>query len=843
MPQKSHDGYRHFLFDHQGVVHSFTPPPSRGSSIKFPPRERQQHAARLNNQLACIQEAADRIHKERVATGLSTEWGLLLEFTSDGGFPLNVDSLDKSGLTLLNVRKRLVVIKGKQEEMTLATVRVPFGKLDVLVKKIEAYRSQQTLNGHYKNEKLVATIAEIRIAALEAFWTEEEKPMPDCKEPTAWEVWLHVGDGEDGRQSVLQLFRQQAAALKIDIERPQINLPENTVLLIRATRQQLEQSLDLLNCLTELRAPQVTASFFTAMSPIEQNAWTADLLERVIPPGPDQPSVCLLDTGVNQGHPLLSASLQMQDMHAYDPNWGVTDTQQPNGHGTQMAGLALFGDLTFPLEGNMPIQLTHCLESVKIIPPVGANDPKLYGAITKECVARAEIGAPQRSRVFSMQITSVDTRARGRPTSWSAELDQICAGAGESADNQRLVFVSAGNTDIQYSAEYPAKNETEQIHDPAQAWNAVTVGAFTNKVNIDQQAMPGWQPLAPDGALAPASTTSLVWNDQWPIKPDVVMEGGNKATNPADGSADYHDSLQLLSTNANFRSRLLGVTGDTSAATVLAARTAAIIQAEYPHYWPETLRALLIHSARWTPAMLDNVNVCDIPKSKWPSILRKFGYGSPNLQAALRSASSSVTLICQDEIQPFIIEDGQIKTNELKLHTLKWPREILLQYGLTQAEMRVTLSYFVEANPGPRQTNDRYRYASCGLRFDVKRPEEDDARFRARINREARDEENTGRAGAADSQDWDLGIKLRHRGSVHSDTWRGTAAQLAEKNQIAVYPVNGWWRLRPHLQRHNSRLRYALVVTIRTPEQDVDIYTAISTQVHVPVTIAIHQSV
>jgi hypothetical protein len=56
---------------------------------------------------------------------------------------------------------------------------------------------------------------------------------------------------------------------------------------------------------------------------------------------------------------------------------------------------------------------------------------------------------------------------------------------------------------------------------------------------------------------------------------------------------------------------------------------------------------------------------------------------------------------------------------------------------------------------------------------------------------------------------------------------------LASKPCIAVYPVNGWWRLRPFLKRFDSRIRYALVVSIRSEEQPVDLYTPIATQLEI----------
>jgi hypothetical protein len=842
MPENRGGEFKHLLLQSDSQGQSFTTPRRGGGGVSFPPRNRQDHGSRLKVQLTRIQQEFERILQERRASGRTTDFGLILEFVSDPGFPLNVEKLERRGahIQLLNVRKKGALnAEGQQVEITLATVRVPYGKLDQFVRLVEAYRIQDTNHEdpekrRPKNEALIATVAEIRVAALEAFWTDEEKSLPRADDRVAWEAWLHVGEGASGREQVLQQFRLTAQQAGVHAGEQHIDLPENTVLLIRATRRQLESSLDLLNCLTELREPQVTAEFFAAMSPVDQKPWVDDAVRRITWPPLDAPAVCLLDTGVNNEHPIISPACALADLHTYDPAWGVNDTH-PSGHGTPMAGLALFGDLTPVLTGNVPIALSHRLESVKMLHPPVANEPELYGDITRECMARAESAAPNRKRVFSMQVTSKVSRARGRPSSWSAAADQLCAGVGEEAGNQRLVMVSAGNAELQRASEYPASNETDQVNDPGQSWNVVTVGAFTEMASLDQSRWPNWQPLAPVGGLGPSSTTSLVWEDQWPIKPDIVVEGGNMGVHPTDGTVDHPDSLQLLSTNKDFQSRLLITTGDTSAATAQAARMAAIIQSEYPLLWPETIRALMVHSAEWTPTMLGGRDSGGIPKAQWPGILRRYGFGTPNLASALRSARSAVTLICQDEIQPFILDGSDVKTNELRFHNLPWPRDVLLDNGTLNAEMRVTLSYFIEPNPGPRQTNDRYRYASCGLRFDVRRSLESESEFRARINREVREEGQDQVSGSPDSNEWALGINLRHRGSVHTDTWRGTAAQLAEKNHLAVFPVNGWWRMRKHLNRYNARVRYSLVVTIQTPAQAVDIYTPIAAQIGIPV--------
>lgn len=72
-----------------------------------------------------------------------------------------------------------------------------------------------------------------------------------------------------------------------------------------------------------------------------------------------------------------------------------------------------------------------------------------------------------------------------------------------------------------------------------------------------------------------------------------------------------------------------------------------------------------------------------------------------------------------------------------------------------------------------------------------------------------------------------LGGQKRDRGSLHQDVWKGTASELANRGFIAVYPAKGWWRTRPAQDRFDLPARYSLVVSIRTPATDIDLYTPI----------------
>ena len=590
--------------------------------------------------------------------------------------------------------------------------------------------------------------------------------------------------------------------------------------------------MPVLNEIAELRLAKETADPFDSAGPREQAEWLQELLSRTeFPVGDDVPFVCLLDTGVNRGHALLEPVIAAEDLHSVDPAWAVSDTQ---GHGTQMAGLTVAGDLSEVLANSAPLVVQHRLESVKLVAmEAGAatGDEYLHGLRTRQAVARADVHAPFRNRVIGMAITARDDRDLGRPSAWSAALDAIAVGAGESGVGQqrRLFAVCAGNADGWEKGNYPHLNEHDGVHDPGQAWNALTVGAYTNLVTITEEDGGRYRPVAPAGGLSPFSTTSVPWDGEWPFKPDIVFEGGNAAADQL-GAVDIA-SLSLLTTHHRPADRTFTTMNMTSAATALACRFAARVMAVYPYLWPETIRALIVHSAEWTNQMRAMHLPPDGSASKQDhgGLLRRCGFGVPDLGQALWSVRHSLAMVVEERIQPYRCgASGDPVLNEMQLHSLPWPTEALLGLGNETVEMRVTLSYFIEPNPSSRGRS-RYRYESHGLRFDVMRAYETPDRFRRRVNRAAREDAYTPSKGSDDG--WLIGPKARTKGSVHADIWRGSAADLAQRSCIAVFPTTGWWRTRKALKRFDSVARYALVVSIRAPKQNVDLYSEVETKV------------
>jgi hypothetical protein len=390
---------------------------------------------------------------------------------------------------------------------------------------------------------------------------------------------------------------------------------------------------------------------------------------------------------------------------------------------------------------------------------------------------------------------------------------------------------------------------TPAIEDPGQCWNGITVGAMT-EIGLPEEGPDETErneAVAPLGGVGPTSRTSLPWlpdGQEWPYKPDIVLEGGNYARRD-DGEIWPARSLRLVTTAPDFRTRPLFDFGDTSAATAAAARLGALLEVSYPHFWPETIRALIVHSARWTPPMLGGLNPHTPGVSgRMRELLRKVGWGVPNFQRALRSAENQATLICENQLHPYRMEGSKVKTHEWHTHALPWPREILEETGATEVILRVTLSYFIEPNPGSRvqPTRSRFRYPGCALRFEVKNPTETVYGFHKRLNAEiAADEDDLDESESGADNRWALGTKGRRiGGSVHQDVWRGTAADLATMDEIAVIPIKGWWATRKFPEGHechnchDRRIRYSLIVSIES-EAPLPIYTTIRSLIEIPI--------
>jgi hypothetical protein len=810
----------------------FTSKSSRGPNTVYPERDRLTHGQWLQNRFEEIWQESTSRQEERVAASVPTRNGVYVEFSGQPGAPLKMQSLENipSGIRLLNIREKEV----EGQNVNMATVYIPSDKRGVFLKKFREYTLEDLpLTGKPKNQDLAVGIEHMQKALLDSFWVDPIVLMPSDA-PLWCEVWLRSVQPDDD-ESLLAEFFAICSQLNIGFKNQHIRFPERLVTLIQANQQQLGELIESFDFIAEIRKAQEPETFWTSQYNAEQAEWVEDLLSRLEVTNSNV-YVAILDTGINNGHSLLSPVLSTGDCHTVVPEWRIDDNK---GHGTLMAGICTYGDLKSALESNNPIELISHLESVKILPNAGDSDANLYGLFTAQGIYLAEVKNPQANRIICLAVTSPVHTDQGRPSSWSAAIDALASGVGD--DQKRLFIISAGNVrDHDDLINYPESNRDNSVESPAQSWNALTVGAYTRKSMVAGDEFNGYELLASPGSLSPFSTTSLSWETKiWPNKPDVIFEGGNLLITP-DGEIEFNDDLNDLTTfHQPFRKQFSTIWG-TSLATAKATNMAATIQFYYPNFWPETIRGLMVHSAEWPDELLRQFNLDRNKKtSDVAQILRIAGYGVPDLKKALQCASNSLTLIAQNTLQPFVKEKSDYKTNEMHLYRLPWPREELMNLGPVQVKLRITLSFFIEPGPGEIGWKNRYRYASHGLRFDLNNTDEREHDFIRRLNKAANTEVDELIGGTSGSERWQIGVNNRKQGSLHSDTWVGNAADLAVCNMIGIYPIIGWWRERHNQGCFNKQTRYTLIVSLEVPEQEVDIYTTVRNLVAIPVEIQV----
>lgn len=771
----------------------------------------EQHAEALKRNVAEAWASADsllavREHPEGIP-------GTYLSFDTAEGAALPDLEWKSKGM-------RLAAAKRDESGRASAAVFVPDTARQFLQDKIDEYGKNRTEKGRPTNEKRFVGIDEFSAARLETLWVDTRE-LPQVGQQTWWECWCWPDR--------LQSLETKAQALNLTISESRLRFPERVVTYIYATRELLARLVSSTDTVAELRLGRDTAAFFMGEAREDQEGWI-DACAALLKDVRDEaaPAVCLLDTGVNRGHTLLRTLLHADDLHTVRAQWGKDDHA---GHGTEMAGLAIYGDLVEVVQSNQPIDIDISLESVKLLPPepFPPNEPASFGLITLQAVSLPEIQQPARARVFCL-TTSQKEVSGPRASSWSAAIDKASSDADtedHDAKHRRLFVLAAGNIPDGLKVADLEDWDSFEVEDPGQAWNAITVGGMTQRAEISEPDHDNWTCAVAVDELSPYSRVSAAWNRRVaPIKPELVVEAGNRAVDPADESLwSGLDSLSLLTTGHDITDLPLTTTWATSASAAQLSGMAARLYADDPEYWPETVRALLIHSAQWTPPMQAEFDAA-LQKGDRLRLARRFGYGRPSLERARYSRSSMLAMVSQQEIQPFRRAKHSTTMNHFHFYELPWPKSALAEIADGLVRLRITLSYFVEPNPSADAPLSPARYRSFGLRFDLRRKGESIAAFKKRVSELAETPDDVVDTAEDDVQRF-FGARAVAAGSAHSDDWNCTAADLIDRDCVAIFPVGGWWKQSRDQKVANRMARYALVVTLDAGEAEQDLYAEI----------------
>ena len=485
--------------------------------------------------------------------------------------------------------------------------------------------------------------------AIEDFshWTPEDRTGnalrdegPPEDEPFILDVELWPQERPDRRDVMLNQFCEWLNAETIEIL-DTLAQPSLVAVKVRCSREQTERRL--------LRHRDVRTVDLPPRFSIQLQMLLTDIgqIPPPIPPGDEAPVIAVLDSGLTTGHPLVGPAAG--DAQGFVPPDGRADDQVPQGHGTFVSGLALYGDVAASIERGRFVP-TLRLVSGKVFKDDGTDQTEFVERSVEEAVRYflTEYGC----RVFNLSYGDLNKVYDGRHLRGLAyTLDRL------SRSLNVLFVTSSGNRTLnslpaRLSARYPEYLfEAEgRLLDPGTALNAVTVGGLAQHcATLDAERYPNHLETAPVAQKdQPSPITRCGPSINGAIKPDFVEYAGNVAIDRL-GNPQTR-GLGVLSLNSGFATgRPFCEDVGTSHAAPLVAHKAAQLLAELPDASPNLLRALLGAHARWPPnctALLDPHDNTDGREK----LLRAVGYGRVDDEALYRSLNHTVTLIAEENI-------------------------------------------------------------------------------------------------------------------------------------------------------------------------------------------------
>ncbi|PKP51214.1 MAG: hypothetical protein CVT92_13310 [Bacteroidetes bacterium HGW-Bacteroidetes-1] len=415
----------------------------------------------------------------------------------------------------------------------------------------------------------------------------------------------------------------------------------------------------------------------------------------------DSAVIAVLDSGIVANHPLFQGAVANEYA---DANGAISDA---TGHGSKVAGIALYGDIKKCIDDRQFKQSIWIVSAKIMFADENGNpqyDPEILLEHQLQDIVFEIRNSYPNCRVFNLSIGNRENKVFEirKQFNLAVLLDELAKDYG-------VIFtISAGNIPINeilldaYPEYYLANIPDYKIIDPASAALAITVGSMAHDVApLDRN--PGDLHFAPALFNHPSPFTCSGPGFKGMIKPDLVEYGGNLIINRFTGVNNL--SAKVLSLNKNFAidSRLFSVDIGTSLSCPKVAHQLALLINKYPDKGNNMIKALLLSSAKIPnerPAVFNSITKKS-PDKDLLQLMNLYGYGLPSLKEALESADDKVLLI----------KENRIGLNKIQLYRIDLPENLFTKRG--KRVISVTLVY------DPQVSKNRLDYLSCSMGFTL----------------------------------------------------------------------------------------------------------------------------
>ena len=288
---------------------------------------------------------------------------------------------------------------------------------------------------------------------------------------------------------------------------------------------------------------------------------------------------------------------EIEGAHLIDPQTFTNNYVDDVGHGTKVAGIALYGDLK------------KCNEDRLFSPDFFILSGKVLYKKEDEETGETYAGFDDRITIESLINSTInhflETYPNSKVVNISFQTDKetfnlrqqhrVSSLIDEIAKDKSLVFVvSAGNTRLILPERYPyyllEETPDVKIVEPASSAYALTVGSICSGVSTN-----GRSKIFGPKAEWPSLFTKVGPGLNGMVKPEFVEDGGNE---PLSEDADYlQNGVFVLNPEWRAEAKLLTTDCGTSFSAPKITNCVAKTFKKFPDYHSNTIKALLLSSA------------------------------------------------------------------------------------------------------------------------------------------------------------------------------------------------------------------------------------------------------
>ncbi len=440
----------------------------------------------------------------------------------------------------------------------------------------------------------------------------------------------------------------------------------------------------------------------------------------ILSPSESATGILIVDSGVVSGHPLIKNAL------GDEANFQSRETEVVDkvGHGTAVAGCALYGDVEYCIKKKQ-FHAYNWIFSAKVMYAVQDCSGGVYAEYDPEKLLEHQFqdaidhflgNKDNRIRVVNVSLGNnleVWHKSEFRQPPLASLIDEI------ARDYDDVVFViSSGNVNpvnsfddiagvVEHYPEYlfDKKNPDFNLINPATSALSLTVGSIANRPRIADTSFFGSQrelftAIAPEHQPAPFTRTGPGINGM--IKPELVEYGGNLVLSQEFGRIKTNSGGKIPVLSSQYPDKLFSFDLGSSYSAPKVARSCALVSNSYPEKSANFIKNLILQSANYPePINKDFWRA----KNKQKAEKKRFmtiGYGVPDHAKAISSFDNRV----------LFFEESSIQVDQAKVFKVDLPRSFFETKG--DRIFSIVLTY----NPPVRRSRGDY-YLGNTLEFKI----------------------------------------------------------------------------------------------------------------------------